>query len=239
MAFSLVGTRGVANLTVANTANTPSWGTSENRTLNNLLILWVAGSLTGTTFPSTPAGWSVASQKAGASVCTASIFWKIATGADAAPTVGAIAGIVWSTALAEFTNTAYTSALDKAAGATSAAVSPVVATNGSVDNSSGDLILACASTVNSINALNTGSAHTFNNGASSNSQNNPASSRTNHYDFSYGFNTSNAAADSDSYVFLDDTADALAIASFQPVYKTLISTTHQSVPFQARPSSPA
>src|SRR5947208_10797726 len=111
MAYALVGTAGVVSTGTAGAAVTPAYGTGENRTANNLLILTVL--TTGSaTLPATPAGWSVAKQQAGTS-CSASIFYKIAAGADAAPTVALIASAIHNAQLQEFTGGPTSAPLDQ------------------------------------------------------------------------------------------------------------------------------
>jgi hypothetical protein len=91
VAFALVGSVGVASQGAAGAAVTPAWGTSETRAANHLLICWVG--VTGVaTLPTTPAGWNIGKQVAGTS-CSATIYYKLAAGSDAAPTIALIISV--------------------------------------------------------------------------------------------------------------------------------------------------
>jgi hypothetical protein len=213
MAYALVGTIGAVSVGAAvNTAVTPAWGTSENRTANNLLICWVAGSQAAT-FPTTPSGWSIGVQRAGTS-CSSTVYYKVATGADAAPTIAAVSATLWSVQLGEFSGGPSLTPTDQSAG-NSGTSSPLVATAGAVDRGTGDLLIGCA-------GLTYGSSRaptltpTFNN-ATATAVNDGATSRTNHYGFAYGVGTTNASADTFTltYTTTQVTGAAVGLVSFR------------------------
>ena len=212
MAIALVGTIGAVSQGAAGAAVTPAFGTSENRTAGNLLICWVAGDAVATA-PTTPSGWSVGKTVTGTS-CAAAIFYKIAAGADAAPTIAAVTSQVWAARLAEYSgNNAVP--LDQVSSATGT-TSPIVATNGSADVVSGELMVVAAADFYSTAATKT-LTHTLNN-ATATSTSNASTSTVSHYDFAYGVTTTNASADSDSYAFTTNkiTGSALVLCSFKP-----------------------
>ena len=100
MAIALLGTIGTVSVGGSGASVTPAWGSSENRTAGNLLVLTVA--TTGSaTLPAAISGWSIALQKAGTS-CSVSIYYKVAAGTDAAPTVPAVTSAIHNARLAEF-----------------------------------------------------------------------------------------------------------------------------------------
>ena len=70
------------------------------------------------------------------------IFYKIAAGGDAAPTVAAITSAVISAQLAEFSGNATTTPVDQT-GLGGGATSPETATLGAADTAAGELILMC------------------------------------------------------------------------------------------------
>lgn len=212
MAWALVGTIGAVSQGAASAAVTPNWGTNENRVAGNLLVLFVAGTANAS-LPAAISGWSIAIQKAGTS-CSASIYYTIAQGADAAPTVAAVTNVVLSCQLAEFSGGLWASPLDKtatAAGTTSAQV----ATAAGADIRSDSLLIACAGTYYSSGNTKT-TNHTFNNGAASNKTSNDATSTQQHYNFTWGITNTKASASRTSYAFTTTfvTGTAVALASF-------------------------
>lgn len=213
MAYALVGTAGAVSTGTAGAAVTPAYGTGESRTANNLLILTVL--TTGSaTLPAAPAGWSVAKQQAGTS-CSASIFYKIAAGADAAPTVALIASAIHNAQLKEFSGGPTSAPLDQTAGI-AGTTTPLVATTGGVDALAGELVIGCGGAINSAARANT-MTHTINNAAGDVETTNGATSTVSHYDFTHGFTTTKAAADSDSFAFVTTqlTGAVVAMASFK------------------------
>jgi hypothetical protein len=214
VAYALVGTIGAVSQGAASAAVTAAWGTSENRTANNLLTCSVSG--TGiATLPTTPAGWSIGVQRAGTS-CSVTVYYKVAAGADAAPTIAAVTSAVWAVQLAEYSGGAASPA--DQSGGNSATTSPLVATCGAADAGAGDLVIGCQALLNSAARTNATWSPAFNNGATATSNvNNAATSTANHYGFVYGTTTGNAAADTHTLTFTTTsvTGCAVAMASFK------------------------
>ena len=77
MAFQLVGSVGTPVTVGAGQTASPQWGAGSDRTASNLLILW-AESYGATP---TPNGWTRAAGD------DAIVFYRIAAGGDAAPTI--------------------------------------------------------------------------------------------------------------------------------------------------------
>jgi len=214
MAVALVGTIGAASQGTAGNAVTPAWGASENRTAGNLLICFVSVTQTAT-LPTTPAGWSIAVQKAG-TLSSVTIYHKVAMGADAAPTIGAITSGVIAAQLAEFSG-AVASVIDQSANGT-ASSTPVTITNGAVDAFSGSLLLTGVADRRSI-ARSTNDTFTSNNATFTQAGNNNGTSSTNHYSWAYGATTSKVAADTSVAAFSVTTnlsGAALGAVSFKP-----------------------
>ena len=211
--YQLVGTIGVASQSAVGTALTPAWGTSETRAASNLLVCFVAVSASAT-IPTTPSGWSVAKTQAGTTSSVA-IFYKIAAGSDAAPTIAAISSAYISAQLAEFSGGSHSSPLDKV-GSASGTSSPRVETASATDtNSFGELIITANTIYYSAAATKT-LTDTINNATKVTTNNAETSTRW-HYDFTYGYATTNSTADSDSFAFTTTsiTGQAGAIASFK------------------------
>lgn len=195
--IALVGALGAPTLQGNGTSPlTPTWGTGATRTAGNLLICWASNQGT-TAVPATPAGWSLAASVVGTGGTFASgaIFYAIATGSDAAPTL--TANRVYAQ-LGEFTYNASTP-LDQSAG-TNLSSSPQTVTNPAADASSGELVVFL------------GSAHFSSAGTSSISatQNNVASTSfggsgyaalADAFCFGYGISNANATPDSATFTF--------------------------------------
>jgi hypothetical protein len=221
MAPALVGTIGAVSTGVSGAAVTPAWGTSENRTANNLLVLQVA--VTGSaTVPTQPSGWSTATTRAG-TTCSVGIFYKVAAGADAAPTVAAITSGIINARLAEYSGMATTSVLSST-GVNSGTSSPVAATNAAADAASPALMVSAVTLLNSSARTNAAWAETYTNGTATQT-NNSGTSTASHYGFSYANTTAHASADADSFAFTTTqvTGVAVALASFVAV--TIVSGT--------------
>jgi len=214
MAVALVGTIGAASQGTAGNAVTPAWGASEDRTAGNLLICFVSVTQTAT-LPTTPAGWSIAVQKAG-TLSSVTIYHMVAMGADAAPTIGAITSGVIAAQLAEFSG-AVASVIDQSANGT-ASSTPVTITNGAVDAFSGSLLLTGVADRRST-ARSTNDTFTSNNATFTQAGNNNGTSSTNHYSWAYGATTSKVAADTSVAAFSVTTnlsGAALGAVSFKP-----------------------
>ena len=92
MAVTQVGTAPATVYTTTNGANTPAlaWGTGQNRTAGNILVLTVtAAAVTSVTAPATPSGWNdgLASGNAATPHAYTAIYWKVATGGDGVPSI--------------------------------------------------------------------------------------------------------------------------------------------------------
>lgn len=216
MAYALVGSVGaVVQSSSGGSITTLAWGTGENRTAGNLLILFVSGAGSAT-LTSTPAGWSVGKQIAGTS-CSASIFWKKAAGGDAAPTISAITSCVQSAQLAEFSGVTGLATPTDQTGSATGATSSLTPTNGAADAASGELVIVSGGWFYSTSKTTT-QADSLNNGATANSTTNNATSTVSHYNFTWGITTGNSSADSDSITGITTTkltGGASVIASFK------------------------
>jgi hypothetical protein len=216
MAYALVGTIGAVNSAAAGGDAAPLWGASENRTANNLLICFVTIT-NSTTIPSTPTGWSLAKSVAGTS-CAAVIFYLIATGGDAAPTIFGDLGNSYTAAqLAEFSGNATSSPLDQTGSATGT-TSPITATNGAADAATGELLIMTGADRRSL-VQSPNDTWTSNNGTVTAAGNNNGSSAADHYSMGYILGTTaNASADT-SVMTLSNTTNltglAVAAASFK------------------------
>jgi hypothetical protein len=214
MAYALVGTIGASIQGSMSSSVNPQWGSGESRTKGNLLICWaVAEGLA--LLPSQPSGWSTAVSRIGLSA-SAIIYYKIATGGDAAPTVPAVIGGVISAQVGEFSgNTSNSDPVGKT-GTSATLVSPAVTTTSAVDDTVDHLFVAANATYYSFPKTNT-STDTLNNAVAV-STNNDSTSTYYHYDFCYGITTSNSSADSDSYSFSGTwmLGAAGVVASFSP-----------------------
>ena len=139
MAYALVGAVGAVTTGTLNNAITPAWGTGANRTAGDLLICWCYQSGSAGNI-ATPSGWSVAIQSSTVGGPCVNIFYKIAAGGDAAPTLGGLTGSVLSGQLAEFSGNLATSPLDQT-GSNAASSNPITADTGVVDTQVGELLL--------------------------------------------------------------------------------------------------
>jgi hypothetical protein len=218
--MALVGTIGAVSLGAVTTAVTPAWGTSETRVAGNTLVLWVAvhGSATLPTFSANGTGWAVAVQRAGTTM-SVTAFVKIATGSDTAPTLAAITSGYIQAQLAEFTDDIISVTPDRT-GVNSGTTTPIVATTAGVDVAVGDLVLVVGAAYYSAAATKT-LTHTVTGGATTiTSTNNNGTSLARHYNFGYGWTTSKAAADSDSFAQTTTsiTGGAVGIASLKQLY---------------------
>jgi len=214
MAGALVGTAAAVSTGAAGAAVTPAWGTGQNRTANNTLICCVA--VTGTaTLPATPSGWGVMRQNAGTS-CSATIFSKLAAGADAAPTIAAITSGTINAQLGEYSGLLQQQASGDQSAAAQGTSTPIVATCGAVDAAVGELVVGCGVAINSSARANTMS-HTINNCAGDVETSNGATSTVSHYCFTQGATTSRAAATSDSFAFQTTqlTGATVVVATFK------------------------
>jgi len=217
----LVGSVGaVTTGSAVNTAITPAWGAGSSQTVGNLLVLVVAGNEVNTK-PSTPSGWSAAQQTNSSGPCSASIFYKIAAGGDAAPTVAAVASTIWSGQLMEFSGIDQNTILDQTGFANSSTGSSITCSNTSADVTGGELVISAGAVHYSAAATKT-LTDAWNNDTAFTSTTNNSTSTKDHYSFSYGFNTGNTSADTDTFSYTSTNRNGVAIvtASFklaQPV----------------------
>ena len=215
MPIAPVGSAPTVSVGTAGAAVTPAYGTGANRSLNNLLLLLVSSGGSAT-FPAAITNWPIWLQQAGTS-CSASLYYKIATGADAAPTVPVVASAVHNAVLFEFSGAAAISPGDQKIGGSGTA-SPVVATAPAVDATARELLVAVGGAFHATSRTNPALKHTLNNGVGAGtSTDNDSTTAASHYAFVYGITTSNAAADSDSMAVTTTqlTGAVLLLASFK------------------------
>jgi len=192
MAIALVGSRGTATQGAASAAVTPSWGTSENRVAGNLLVCTVTVTAVAT-LPTTPSGWSIAAQVAGTS-CSATVYYKVAAGSDAAPTIAAITSGVIAAQLSEYSGADPSAPLDEF-GTQTGTSSPITETLPGVDQATGELLIAAGSDRRSVSRA-TNDTWTSNSGTPTLAGSNNGTSSKNHYSFAALVGTNqNAVAD--------------------------------------------
>ncbi len=176
------------------------------------MICWVDG-FGNTTLPTTPGGWSIAAQQAGTSNGSTTIFYKIAAGADASPTIAAATGTTWYAQLGEFVGNASVSPLDKVGSVNNnSPTSPVSLSTSAGDTTANELIVysMCFVMGASVTLTNT---TTLNNGATATDTNNGGVSTFQHYSFGYGVTTSNSIADKATATWTGANVSKLDIAA--------------------------
>src|SRR5262245_35490179 len=181
MAWALVGTIGTAVQSTAGGSASPAWGTGENRTAGNLLVLYV-GVNKSATLPSTPQGWNVAAQVAGTST-SATIFVKAAEGSDAAPSISGITSAFISAQLAEFSGAI---PVQHQSGTNTGTASPVTATNGGASQATNSLILIASADTRSTNRASNDTLTSNHVTTMTQAGNNNGVSNQQHYSFGYG-----------------------------------------------------
>lgn len=182
MAYALVGSLGSP---ATGAPPTPTFG--QATTAGNLLVAWVRANGT-VTITTSSTGWALAA----GFVSGVRIFARPNCGAgESAPTwSGGNATVM----LGEFSGGATSSPVDLT-GTANGATSPQTATGAGADAAAGELVLGCEAIDLSKAGTHTSSI-TYNNGASSlGDAHNDGTSTTQHYRFSYGITTGNAAAD--------------------------------------------
>lgn len=196
MAYALVGTIGAASQGAVTTAVTPAWGTSENRTAGNLLICFCVVTQAATV-PANISGWTRTFFSSSGNLCGFAIFYKIAAGADAAPTIAAITNGFIAAQLAEFSGNPATSPEDQSGAASNTGTSPITTTfsnPGSNDVAAGELLIIVSADARSA-ARTPSDTLTSNHGTITQAGNNNAASSANHYSFGYCLaTTSNSGA---------------------------------------------
>lgn len=208
MTAALVGSLGAVTLGTSGAAVTPAYG--QTPTAGNLLILWVSGwHGTTATFPVTPAGWTLGPQ-ARATTRTSSVFYLLAAGGDAQPTIAIGTAMTWGAMLGEFSG--LSGLIDKSATAEGTA-SPAVATNSGTDVTIGEL--ACYVGTTAPTSAATDLLVTTGTNFTKNDTNNAGTSIRTHYCFGYGITTANSVADKASMTFVaTSTNNCLVLASF-------------------------
>src|SRR5207253_1251782 len=106
-------------------------------------------------------------------LCSATLFYKVAAGADAAPTIAAATSTVWMVQLGEFTGNAVVP-LDQS-GSAAGTTTPQVATCAAADATSGELFVSVGAARYTTTVTGT-LTDTYNNGATATSTNNNATS---------------------------------------------------------------
>jgi hypothetical protein len=217
MTIALVGSVGAVTTGSSGAAVTPTWGTGENRMAGNLLVCWVIGSGIST-FPTTPAGWALATQ-IGATDTSATIFYAVpVANGVAAPTIAAATGVTWTAMLAEFSGTAATSPLDETGTSSGLGTNSTgtTTTSSAADIHAGELVIVATSLYYATGAATNSLFDSLNNGATANSVNNNGVSAQDHYTLGWGITTGNSSPDSDTVSWSSATAYyASVIASFK------------------------
>lgn len=196
MAAALVGSLGPVSQGVAGAAVTPAWGASENRVPGNLLICWVAVTQSAT-IPATPAGWSPGTGSSNLTTAVR-ILYKVATGADAAPTIPLVASGVIAAMLGEFSGMENLfTPTDTGGFSPGGATSPQVMAASFPDQKVGEIACYSFAARYSIASVPTFTP-TLNNGQTSHAVHNSPTSTVNHYYFDWAIPTSNGVADQTS-----------------------------------------
>lgn len=196
MAYALVGTAGGLSFASVSPV-TPSWGTGETRTAGNLLICWAATNSSASNI-ATPTGWSLGFSGTSASSLGVAIFYKIAAGSDAAPSV-AFLGTECQAQLAEFSGNTATP-IDQTGTFIGSGVGTTTASTSVLDVAIGELVVAAGAARYSATATKT-TSHTLNNGATANNagNNDTDSTKLLHVRNAWGVTTSNSLVDSDDF----------------------------------------
>ena len=214
MAYAIVGSLGAVSTGASGAGVTPAYGQTPTR--GNQLVCWVAACGTATGFGTNPTGWSLVEQGAGSTTVRSGMYYKIAVGSDAQPTVAGIASSVLNCQLGEFSGNALVATADAKGTGSTTATSPVTSTNGAADIASGELlIIACALhyTSAATATLTLTSNHVTSVTATTSAANNTAA----HYAFGYGATNSASGADTGVLAFTTTNASGVVVstASFQ------------------------
>lgn len=193
MAFALVGAAGTASVGASGANVTPVWGAGANRTAGNLLV--AALSVTGAnTNPSAPSGWTKDASSIGGSSVSASVYHRIATGGDAAPTFLGVTGGILAVHLEEWSGNDTTSNVRWANGNTFGTTSPVTATISLADTAVGQLVVMAGADFRSA-ARAPNDTWTSNHGTPTLRASNNGVSSTDHYSHATLVANSNSGAD--------------------------------------------
>lgn len=182
-AIALVGTAPAVQTGTAGNAVAGVWGTGQNRTAGNLLTCSVSGNGVGTA-PSTPSGWSFANTFTGTS-CSSGVFYKVAAGGDAAPTISAVASQIWNVQLNEYSGCDPTTPFDQG-GSVAGTTSPQVCKPTNPDYLAAQALCVYAYAVQYSTAATKTFTPTFNNGQSNNVTSNAGTSTVSHYWMDWG-----------------------------------------------------
>ncbi len=186
MAYALVGSLGT--FVTGTTSVSPTFGQSPTK--GNLLILWMTdshgwGFATGTT------GWNFVDGNGGALV---EILWKIAAGADTAPTLADTSATFMAAQLGEFSGN--TSTPQDQWGSNNIAGTSVTATATGTDSSFADLIVGACMDIESKSGTTTITntlAQPGNTLTQTNAGTNGATSQTDHTAYSYALASTSVA----------------------------------------------
>ena len=207
MAFALVGAAGAATQGAANSAVTPAWNAGAARTVGNLLLLFVSCTGVNGGTP-TITGWTAVT--ATGTSCSANIYWRIATGADAAPTVPAIVSGVVAAHLEEWSGGSNAASPVDRSGTAAGTTSPQTATLAAADVATAELMAMSAADFRSV-ARASNDTWTSNHGTPTLQASNNGISSVNHYSHATLVTNSNAAANT-AIVTLSVTTSITGIA---------------------------
>lgn len=199
-AYAQVGTTAGTTTGAAGAASNPSWSGTQPRNIGDLLLCLVSG--TGAvTQPTVPANWSGVTVAGASGSC--GVMWKIATGADVAPSIALASGVTWNATLLEFLGnyqSSNTFVKDQSGSAASTASTSLSASMTSPDVAAGELIAFASVASYSTSASRTNS-QTLNNGATVTAvgTNNTGVSGTIFMEQGFGITTGHASVDSTTF----------------------------------------
>ena len=229
MSYALVGSIGAVAKPAVNAAAAPAWGAGETRVAGHLLVCWVTGmkSASGSAgaaygAPATPSGWTRAIMgDDGGAQPVGAIFYKIATGGDAAPTFAAGGtGQSWVAQLAEFSgNTA--APLDQTAASPNLGTTATgwTVTCPGTDATVPALVVTLVSVPCSATGGNGIVSESVNNGVTLTTANINGTLANNFFEFGYGTTTSNAVATADTAGFTAGVFTATGVMSLIVTFK--------------------
>ncbi len=220
MPYAQVGTAPAWSIGAGtNTAVTPSWGAGQSRTAGNLLILFVNAYTLASTV-ATPSGWSGGNGEglfANGTQCGCTLFYKIAAGSDAAPTIPAGPGILWGAWLNEYSGNAPSLPLDRAAQNVST-TSPVTATAAGLDVATGELLVTAVADQRSA-ARTPNDTFTSNHGTVTVAASNNGVSSVNHYSAGHIVGTTTNAAAATSVMTASVTTSLTGLSLVMATFK--------------------
>lgn len=200
MAYALVGSAGTASVSTSGGNVTPAYGAGSSRTANNLLLCFVSGTSGGSTVLTyaAPSGWlSTANLSDGAGNAAVSIFYKIAAGSDAAPTITGLAGFITAVHLEEWSGGEFSGGgsipLDQTGNAGSSS-SPLTVILNNANLLSGELVAMVGADRRSV-ARASNDTWTSNHGTPTLQASNNGVSSVDHYSHATLISNSNSGAD--------------------------------------------